>query len=41
MDPPQPVQTPAPAKKTRKPRKKKIETPAFRIEHGKFVVTFK
>lgn len=40
MDPPQPVQTPAPAKKTRRPRKKKIETPAFKIEHGNFYVSF-
>lgn len=39
MDPPPPTQPPA--KKTRKPRQKKIESPAFRIEHGKFVVTFK
>lgn len=28
-------------KKPRKPRKKKVETPAFKIEHGLFFVTFK
>ncbi len=41
MDPPQPLQPPTPAKKPRKPRKKKVEIPKFKIEHGKFSVTFK
>ena len=41
MDPSQPVQTPAPAKKTRKPRKKKVDIPKFTVEHGEFVMVFK
>jgi hypothetical protein len=41
MDPPPPTQPPAPAKKTRRPRKKKVEIPTFKIEHGNFYVTFK
>jgi len=40
MDPPPPTQPPAPVKKTRKPRKKKVEGPTFTIEHGKFIVSF-
>lgn len=40
MDPPQPVQTPAPAKKTRKPRKKRVDIPKFTVEHGNFYVSF-
>jgi hypothetical protein len=41
MDPPLPTQPPAPAKKTRKPRKKKVEVPTFKKEHGNFFVIFK
>ena len=40
MDPPQPVQIPAPAKKTRKPRKKKVNIPKFTVEYGNFYVSF-
>lgn len=41
MDPPQPLQPPTQTKKPRKPRKKKVEIPKFKIEHGTFYVCFK
>jgi hypothetical protein len=43
MDQPQPppIEPPAQTKKPRKPRKKKVDIPKFKIDHGNFYVTFK